>query len=172
MHKCPSVKCFFTECDCWCKMSCVLGSFVLLLLRLYFGWHFLMAGKGKFMNTEQVTGFFTNLAIPFPHIMVYVVAAIEMIGGAFLLIGLAARFVSIPLSVTMIVAFFTAHLEAVKNIFKDPETFFAQDPFLFLLTTLLVLSFGPGMFSIDYVIKKKCCQSDVGSSGTKTSCCS
>lgn len=161
--------------DCWKKLECGcytgwIGTVLLLLLRLYFGWHFFLAGKGKFADIERVAGLFQNLSIPFPQASVYLVATVETVGGLLLLVGLFSRLACVPLTMTMIVAFLTAHVDAVKGIFQDPGLFFAQDPFLFLLTTLLVLAFGPGAASVDAFLKKKgCCQEEAGSGG---SCCS
>ena len=44
--------------------------------------------------------------------------------------------------------------EAVSNIFSDPDKFVKADPFPFLLTALIVLVFGPGLFSIDALLKQ------------------
>jgi hypothetical protein len=42
----------------------------------------------------------------------------------------------------------------VSNIFSDPDKFVKADPFPFLLTALIVLVFGPGLFSIDALMKQ------------------
>jgi putative oxidoreductase len=72
-----------------------------------------------------------------------------------LLVGLCSRLVSVPLAFTMLVAYFTADREALVGIFSEPDKFLAADPFLFLLTTLIVLAFGPGVFSLDWLIARK-----------------
>ena len=43
---------------------------------------------------------------------------------------------------------------AVSSIFNDPDKFVKADPFPFLLTALIVLVFGPGVFSIDALIDR------------------
>ncbi len=126
----------------------------LLIFRLYWGWQFFQTGKGKLAHIADVTGFFQTLHIPFPLANAYLVGSVECFGGLFLLLGLASRLVSAPLAINMIVAYLTAHSDSVKNIFTDPGEFLKQDPFLFLVTALLVLCFGPGLFSIDTLIKK------------------
>ena len=52
----------------------------------------------------------------------------------------------------MIVAYVTADREAVLHIFSKPDDFTAATPFLFLLVSVIVLAFGPGVFSLDALI--------------------
>ena len=72
----------------------------------------------------------------------------EMVCGGLLLLGLASRFVSVPLIFTMTVAYLTAHADEVTDL----DSFVTAPPFLFMLTCVLVLLFGPGGVSIDYLI--------------------
>ncbi|MBI2340832.1 MAG: DoxX family protein [Deltaproteobacteria bacterium] len=126
----------------------------LLAIRLYWGFQFFQAGKGKLADIPKVVGFFTDLGIPFPTVNAYLAAGTECFGGLLLLFGFASRLASIPLAFTMCVAYATAHREALVNIFADPDKFLEQEPFLFLMTALIVLFFGPGVFSVDAIIKK------------------
>jgi putative oxidoreductase len=128
---------------------------LLLLLRLYWGWQFFQTGKGKLMNIDKTAEFFASLNIPLPKLNVIMAGSTECFGGLLLLVGLGSRLVSLPLMFTMIVAYLTADLDKVKNIFGDPDKFVTADPFLFLLVAVIVMTFGPGVFSVDYVIKKK-----------------
>lgn len=135
--------------------SLPLQAFVLLALRLYWGWLFFQSGFGKLANIEGVSAFFSTLNIPFPWLNAYLAASIECVGGLCLVVGLAARLVAIPLIVTMLVAYATAHSESVQHIFENPQAFVMQTPFNFLLTALIVLAFGPGIFSLDALIKRQ-----------------
>ncbi|MDO8461470.1 MAG: DoxX family protein [Deltaproteobacteria bacterium] len=128
---------------------------LLLLLRLYWGSLFFMAGKGKLTNIGRVVDFFSSLHIPMPLFNAYLVGFTELIGGALLFLGLFSRLAAIPLAISMVVAYLTAHIEATHQIFRDPENFISQAPFLFLLTALLVLAFGPGRFSVDTFLRKR-----------------
>lgn len=166
MEKPSSSQCRYSY--CLEKYAGYLQHPFLLLFRLYWGYQFFMAGLGKFGNLEKVTGFFMSLNIPLPAASAYVVASVEMVGGALLILGLLSRLAAIPLSINMIVALMTAHADAVATIFSDADNFLAQKPIFFLTTTLLVLIFGPGLFSIDAILKKKWCRSADASS----SCCS
>ena len=129
-----------------------LTSPFLLAVRLYWGWSFFQTGKGKLMTHDQVTEFFTSLHIPLPGVNAWLAGATECFGGLLLLLGLASRLTALPLIATMLVAYLTAELDVVKNIFSEPDKFTAADPFLFLFAAVIVLIFGPGAFSLDRLI--------------------
>ena len=137
------------------KVAGYLQSPFLLVLRLYWGWSFFMTGKGKLLNHAQTTEFFASINIPLPGLNAWMAATIECFGGLLLLVGLASRVVSIPLIFTMIVAYLTADNEAVQAIFSDSDKFTGADPFLFLLTSVIIFLFGPGALSLDHLIGKK-----------------
>jgi putative oxidoreductase len=125
-------------------------SLLLLFVRLVWGWGFFQAGWGKLGNLEQVTGFFTELGIPAPGFQAVFVALLETTGGLLVLVGLFSRLISIPLIVTMIVAYITSEKEAIAALFSiDYEDFFAATPWLYLFACMLILFFGPGRLSID-----------------------
>ncbi len=107
------------------------------------------------MDLEKPTGFFQSLGIPFPHEQAILVGATECFGGLLLLVGFCARLISIPLTILLTVAYLTADLDKVKMIFDDPDKFLAADEFLFLFVVVLIFVFGPGKFSIDWLIKRK-----------------
>lgn len=137
------------------RSASYLQSPFLLIVRLYWGWQFFQTGKGKLSDLSQPTEFFASLHIPFPAFNAALVGATECFGGLLLLVGLASRLISIPLTILLCVAYLTADSEALRSIFSDPDKFLSATPFQFLFATLLVLIFGPGAFSIDYLIGKK-----------------
>ena len=128
---------------------------LLLIIRLFWGWQFFQTGKGKLMDLDKVTGFFTELHIPFPHLNAIIAGSTECFGGLLLLVGLFSRFITLPLMFTMIVAYLTADQDAVKELFSDPDKFTSAAPFLFLFTSALIFVFGPGSLSIDALIAKR-----------------
>jgi putative oxidoreductase len=127
----------------------------LLILRLYFGLGFMAAGLGKLQNVEIHTGFFKEWGIPLPTFNVYLAGTTETVCGCLLLLGAASRIITIPLIGTMIVAYLTAHKEQWDALFDSEtrSTFFKAPPFPYLFTCLVVLLFGPGLFSIDGAVK-------------------
>ncbi|MGB1580723.1 MAG: DoxX family protein, partial [Nevskiales bacterium] len=86
-----------------------------LLLRLYLAPVFWMAGTTKLASFENTVAWFGNadwgLGLPFPWLLASLATWTEILGAILLLLGLAVRWVSIPLMVTMLVAAVTAHLQ-------------------------------------------------------------
>ncbi|WP_339721747.1 DoxX family protein [uncultured Paraglaciecola sp.] len=84
-----------------------------LLLRLYLAPVMLQAGWNKYQSFESIVDWFGNadygLGLPFPMVMAFLATATELLGGVLLIIGLATRWISIPLMVTMLVAVFSVH---------------------------------------------------------------
>ena len=132
-----------------------LQSPFLLIVRLYWGYQFFLTGKGKLMNLADVTSYFTELGLPLPKFQAILAASTECFGGLLLLVGLFSRIVSVPLIVTMIVAYVVADTDALKGIYDDQDPFFKAKPFTFLMASLIVFIFGPGAFSIDRWILKR-----------------
>jgi putative oxidoreductase len=140
----------------------LLQSPLLLAIRVYWGWQFYETGSGKLKSLLGWAGpdaidhvaNFTQWGIPFPTVNAYLAGSVEMIGGLFLLAGLASRASALALSFTMIVAYSTAHREVLPVIWSDPDQFTGAAPFPFLYTALIVLAFGPGLFSVDWLLGK------------------
>jgi putative oxidoreductase len=131
-----------------------LQSPFLLFVRLYWGWQFWQAGWGKLQDISKPIEFFTSLGIPFPTFNAWLVSCVECFGGILLILGLASRLISIPLVINMTVAFMTADREALRSMFSEPEKFYAAAPYTFLFAALLILIFGPGALSFDYLIAR------------------
>jgi putative oxidoreductase len=131
-----------------------LKSPVLLALRLYFFWQLFLTGEGKLSNIGKVSEFFASLHIPLPTLNAYFIGSLECFGSLLLIIGLGSRLLSLLIVISMTVAYLAADFEAVSSIFSDPDKFVKADPFPFLLAAIIVLVFGPGLFSIDALIKR------------------
>lgn len=127
---------------------------LLLLIRLVCGFGFFQAGFGKWDHLAQVSDFFAHLHIPFPTTNAYFIAGLETVGGLFLMMGFGSRLVALLLTINMIVAYSTAHMESVRALLVDPGLFIAASPFLFLYSSLIILAFGPGILSVDAVLKR------------------
>ncbi len=126
-----------------------LQSPFLLLVRLYWGWQFIQTGWGKINNIAKVTGFFTQLGIPFPGLNAQFIAGLEFLGGVLLVLGLGSRLIAVPLTIDMLMAYILADREALLSVISDPDKFTAASPYTFLFASLIVLIFGPGKFAID-----------------------
>lgn len=128
----------------------LLQSVFLLAIRVTWGWQFFQTGRGKLGDLDKVTGFFTSLHIPLPRVNAIMASTTECFGGLLLLVGLGGRLVSVPLTITMLVAYLTAHRADIHSV----DDFVAAAPFPFLFTALVVLFFGPGKLSADYLIQR------------------
>lgn len=134
----------------------LLQPVVLLIFRLHWGWQFFVTGKGKLLDHESITEFFSTLHIPAPGLNAWFVGGLECVGGLLLLIGFCSRPIAFLLAVSMAVAYLAVPDDRAKvlNIFQNPDAFLSADPFFFLLTAILVLAFGPGLFSADALLKR------------------
>lgn len=86
-----------------------------LLLRLYLAPVLMQAGWNKLNSFDDIVMWFGNaewgLGLPFPTLMAALAIGAEFFGAMLLLIGLATRWVAVPLMFTMIVAAVTVHAE-------------------------------------------------------------
>jgi putative oxidoreductase len=130
-----------------------LQSPLLLAIRVFFFWQLYLTGKGKLENIDKVTQFFTSLGIPFPGLNARFIGALECFGGLFLIAGLFSRPIALMVFISMTVAYLTADMEAVSSIINDPDKFIKADPFVYWLSALIILAFGPGLFSLDALVK-------------------
>ena len=86
-----------------------------LALRLYLVPVFWAAGINKVNGFENTVAWFGNpdwgLGMPFPELMAFLATATEVAGALLLLVGLAVRWICMPLMFTMLIAAVTAHWE-------------------------------------------------------------
>jgi putative oxidoreductase len=119
-----------------------------LALRLSLGAVFLGTGWGKLHNLGQVTGFFTELGIPFPGAQAAMVSVVELLGGGLILLGLFTRFASLPLMAVMAVAILTAKRPEIDGI----QSLLSFQEFTYLAGFLWLLVAGPGEASLDALL--------------------
>jgi len=102
-----------------------------LLLRLYLAPVFIQAGYNKLAHFESTAAWFGNpdwgLGLPMPEVMAALAAGTEFFGGILLIAGLAVRWISIPLMVTMLVAALTVHWENGWLAIADASSWLAND---------------------------------------------
>jgi len=130
----------------------VFEDFALLVLRLFMGGTFLAYAIKKVQNFETYTTLFADkLDLPFPLLNLYLVTAIEGIGGIMLILGVLSRFISIPLIITMLAAMFLIN---INNGFAASK-FGVEINLAYIAILLIVYAFGSGKFSIDNKILKE-----------------
>lgn len=130
-----------------------LQSPILFLCRLYWGWLFAEAGWEKLNGISHFSQLLSTYHFPATNFLAHFVGSCELIGGICLLLGFASRLAAIPLIFIMFTAYSTIHVESLRAIFHTPSLFVSEAPFNFLLTSLLVLAFGPGCISLDYLMQ-------------------
>jgi putative oxidoreductase len=130
-----------------------LQSPLLWFMRFAFGIQLMQAGVGKLFNIDLPIGYFTSLGIPFPVENAWLVAFTETFGGIFLAVGLLSRLTCIPLVINFIVAYITTQQKGLGELLGfDSSDFTSDAAFPFLATALVVLIFGPGAYSLDYLL--------------------
>jgi putative oxidoreductase len=140
----------------WAVRACnSLQSPFLLVARLYWGWQLIESGWGKLHNLQKVGEFFASLNLPMPAQMAFFISCVEFFGGLFLVLGLLSRLTALVLTVNMLMAYITADREAFFSFFADPDKFAAAAPYVFLVASLIILVFGPGLISLDTLLLRR-----------------
>jgi putative oxidoreductase len=137
------------------RAASALESPFLLVVRLYWGWQLTESGWGKLHNLPKVTEFFTSLHLPMPAQTAVFISCVEFFGGILLILGLLSRLNALVLTVNMLMAYVTADREALLSFFSDPDKFSAAAPYVFLIASLIILIFGPGLFSLDTLLLRR-----------------
>ena len=152
----PLARCYLG----WIQALRYVQPLFLLAVRVLIGWGFILAGWGKLTNIATTAAAFAKLGIPQPELNAWAAGLSETVGGACLILGLASRVTTIPLIGTMIVAYATAHKEIFADVVADPNGFVkeflgpAAPPTPYLIGILAVFLFGPGLFSVDGLLKR------------------
>ncbi|MFI5181495.1 MAG: DoxX family protein [Thermoanaerobaculia bacterium] len=121
------------------------------IARVSIGWVFVQSGWGKLHNLSKVIEYFSSLGIPAPQLQAPFVASVEFVGGLFLLAGLFTRVVSVPLSVSMVVALLTAK----RGDISSASDLFGTVEFLYLLVLGFLAAFGAGALSLDRILVRR-----------------
>lgn len=114
----------------WLNASRKLDFLGPLALRLYLVPVFWAAGNAKLGAMDNTIAWFGNpdwgLGLPFPALMAWLATLSEVGGAVLLLLGLAVRWATIPLMVTMLVAAVTTHWHNGWQAIADPMSPFAN----------------------------------------------
>ena len=84
-----------------------------LPVRIIFGFSFMFYGLPKLFDPQThgfIAGMLTQIGVPAPDLMTYVVGSVESLGGLALLLGALVPLASAALIPVMLVALFTVHL--------------------------------------------------------------
>lgn len=142
-------------------LGSLLQPLVLLLVRVTWGYQLVESGWGHYTHIARTAAFFASLHVPLPEVSVYLSATTELLGGSLLILGLFARIVSVPLCFNFCVAYASAswpdlmttlHQKGIGDAF---DAFVNDTAFPFLVTSLLILAFGPGRIALDALIFRR-----------------
>ncbi len=139
-------------------------SVLILVIRVFFGVLFFLHGLDKLMNFNALVDNYPNVLGFGSYMTLMVTIFTEFCCSLFLIAGLLQRILTIPMFLSMAVAFFDVH-DAIL-----PEGELALIYFIVFLGLFLV---GPGKYSVDYLIDRRV-RKDVKSDKdlkTKSCCC-
>lgn len=124
------------------------------VIRILIGGIIITFGVEMF-SAEQMAGYtewLTSVGMPFPGFMAYVGKVAELVGGAFLLLGLFTRLSAIPLIATMFVVNFIMLEGSIMS-----------EPFYLLLLFTCFLFLGSGKLSVDFLMRGSGASQDAAS---------
>ena len=126
----------------------MISSFGFLALRLCVGVLLIHHGFEKLNDIENFANAFVRpLHLPFPIFLSYIAAFSEIAGSWALIVGLGARIGALSIVGTMSIAIYHAIMTSGFNIYL------LELLGLYWGGALCVLLCGPGMFSVDHLIR-------------------
>jgi len=128
-----------------------------LLTRLVIGYAFVQTGIGKWQNFHDTVDFFASLGLPAPAANAAVIASLEVLGGAALIVGFGTHLFAALLSSTMVVAILTADRATFLGALTGAGDQALIDilPVMFLLPLTWLVGFGAGPVSVDALRAKR-----------------
>jgi putative oxidoreductase len=121
-----------------------------ILSRLLVGGVFLAEGIQKFLFPAALgVGRFIRIGIPAPQFFAPFVGVVEIVCGAFLIIGLFARLATIPLIIDISIAIVTTKIPMLSRAGFWATVHEARTDYCMLLGLVFLLLVGSGPFSID-----------------------
>lgn len=123
-----------------------------VVLRVVLGIIFFVHGLDKFLSgIENISGWFQSIEIP--GFLAYAVAAVELVGGLALIMGIGTRLVSALLAIILLIATLKVKL-GVGFMGNGQMAGYEFDLSLLAIALYLVLS-GSYLWSLDSLIKSK-----------------
>jgi putative oxidoreductase len=120
-------------------------AFVATFGRLLIAAIFLMSGLGKVANPEMTQGYIASAGLPFPLLAYLIAVAIELGGGALLIVGFRARIVGVVMAIFTVAAALGFH----HNLADQDQMVHFLKNIAITGGLLQVAAFGAGRFSID-----------------------
>lgn len=137
---------------CWYYTTNIFQSIFLLAVRLYWGFLFFIGAFYKIVNMPPFIDFMHQLGVS--TTWAYVITLAELVAGILIFFGFITRLSAAGTTAIMLGAYIVAHPAQLLSFFTDPAYFFSAPPFSFLFASLAILFFGPGVFSMDGIVKR------------------
>lgn len=139
-----------------------------LSLRFILAFEYLQSGLEKYHGDNWFADIQTQFPFPFNVVPVdiswFMATWFEVVGGVFLVLGLGTRYVSFSLLVLTFVAAYAVHFPAEwRSLSEFWQGYAVSDdgfgnfklPLLFFIMFLALLGYGPGKFSLDYLLARR-----------------
>lgn len=118
-------------------------------IRVVLGVIFLDSGLGKWRRGISGTGdWFASLGFPFAQPTARLIATLELVGGAMLIVGLATHWVALPLAGNMVVATYVQRFKLGAPFQGGDVQGYELDVLMVAAAVTLVLT-GAGPLSLD-----------------------
>ncbi len=111
-------------------------------------------GLGKWQKSSELAGTFPDPFGAGSATSLYLAIFAEVVCSALLVVGAATRLALVPLVITMAVAFFAVHGGALSGEHSGELAFIYMGGYLALLLC------GPGRYSVDHLIQRRCCRDE------------
>ena len=121
-------------------------SFLILVVRVFFGVLFFTHGLDKLMNFNSIVGTYPDVLGFGSYMTLMVTIFCEFCCSLFLISGLLVRIMTVPMIISMGVAFFDVHDAMI------PE---GELALIYFIVFIILFLTGPGKYSVDYLIDKK-----------------
>ncbi|OZI13209.1 oxidoreductase [Bacillaceae bacterium SAS-127] len=123
-----------------------------LILRVMLGLTFFIHGLAKFQGgIENIAGWFDSIGIP--SFMAYIVAAVELVGGVALILGLGTRIIAGLFVIVMLVAISKVKL-AAGFMGNGEMAGYEFDLALMAMSVYLIIA-GSSLYSLDQLVLGK-----------------
>jgi putative oxidoreductase len=129
-----------------------LAGFAPLAVRIIVGIIVFAHGLQKLQGgPANFGGLLSQLGVPAPELMAYVVTFVELVGGALLIVGLLSRLSALLLTIDLVVAILLVKLN-IGLIAPQGSGAGAELDLALIAGFLVILLAGPGRFSLDYAL--------------------
>jgi putative oxidoreductase len=119
-----------------------------LVLRLGLGIVFIGHGWSKLQKPAAFAALLRQLRVPAPLFFAWVVALLETVGAALIIVGVATRVMALGLAINMLVALVTVRIGKTPFL-SGPEGEGWDFELLLLVSSLALVFTGAGRFALD-----------------------